>query len=90
MKKRYIVGNFFKQVLMANIEGVKIVGFEEIIERDRELITFEFDDSNAEVNELLNNYRAGAYTDMEIPNFAEMKKKRKELIREYLDSCYNK
>jgi len=88
MKRLYKTGNYFKQIMLCNCAGVEIVDFTEQLngEKSRDIISFEFAYDNIFVNMFLNDYRDGKYKDAQIENFDELKQKRKEMIREYLES----
>lgn len=84
--KKYITKNFFTQVMLSSVNGVKIVDFEKDNEEDKDIITFEFEINNKEAMKCINDCRTGVYMGVEIPDFNEKKQCRKKMINEYYNS----
>lgn len=83
--RRYKTVNFFRQILLCNLEGIRIVNYKKLIEIDEEEITFEFEDAlNEEVDKIINDCKSGLYKDKRLDNFEEMKVNRKKMIKEFL------
>jgi hypothetical protein len=84
----YVTRKYFRQVLLSNIEGIKIINiakeYNEHSQETERIITFEFDEKQSEaVNKIVQDCEGTRYKDVRLDNFAELKRKRKQLIEEY-------
>lgn len=82
----YTTYNFFTQVMLSNVEGITVVGYD--LENEKEKITFAFDPQiDFKVIETLSKIKNGDYRGhmFDKDDWKAMKKKRKQLINEYFE-----
>jgi hypothetical protein len=85
---KYKTKRYFRQILLSNIEGIKITDIERVYNEEKEetekIITFEFTElQKEEVDEIIQACQNEKYKDVRLDNFAELKRKRKQLIEEH-------
>lgn len=81
--REYTTKNFFVQVMLTNVDGVKIINVEKDNEEDREAITYGFDINNKDAITCISDCKSGLYKGVKVDGFYELKIKRKEKINKY-------
>lgn len=85
--RRYTTQNYFRQILLLDIEGVNIINVRKITETDKEEIIFEFDDDIlSEVSKVIKDCKNKVYLGKTIENFDVLKSNRKRRINEFYKS----
>lgn len=85
---KYKTKRYFRQILLSNVEGIKIADIERVfnknLEETEKIITFEFTEAQKEeVDKIIRDCESEKYKDVRLDNFSELKSKRKQLIEEY-------
>lgn len=83
--REYTTKNFFIQVMLTNVDGVKIINVEKDNEEDREAITYGFNIDNKDAIRCISDCKSGLYKGVKVDGFYELKAKRKAKINDYFN-----